>query len=58
MKVPIGETSEVDTDPTALLVPSAEFTSPYTGLSDDEQARIMAEVEPPTLPVVKLLIEE
>ncbi len=40
-------------DPTALVIPTAEFVSPYVGLSDEEKKQMMAEVEPPTTPQVE-----
>lgn len=41
-------------DPSAILVPTAEFINPYAGLFDEDKERIMEQVEPPTMPVASV----
>lgn len=51
---PIGEitnaTTEAELRAGAILVPTPEFVSPYVGLSNEQKAQIMSEVEIPLLP--------
>jgi hypothetical protein len=53
MHLPIGVIEEGEVDPTAKIVPTAEWISPYSDLTAEEQSEIMATVEPPTTPEVQ-----
>lgn len=52
----IGEitdaTTEAELRAGAILVPTPEFINPYVGLSNEQKAQIMSEVEIPLLPRV------
>lgn len=52
-RIIIGEVIEGKYDPSARIVPTAEWISPYEDLSDQDKEAIMREVEPPRVPRVE-----
>ncbi len=46
-RIPIGEITEGDHEPGALIAHTAEWVNPYAGLSDEQKEQMMLEVEPP-----------
>ncbi len=61
-RIPIGETTDQQVETQiragAILIPTPEWVNPYAGLSVEEKAQIMAEVEKPTPPTELEIIED